>query len=329
MAIIGYPNGYTDPFGNYVPTEDDGGFFDDTPPGGDDTGPSEPYLPPPEDVREKQGEDSLRGRGVIIFPLTLRQERSYFELIIEKEVRAQVTDPTIIDIIQTIVLPVPVNLSEQFQMNYNSIEIGAILGDADVRKAAESVVQGLANPGTADKKELTKNVGESVEKIKKSAVPYAIRTAAKALDAGLGAIADQINGGIPNPNLALLYQGHGFRSFQFSWKLVPRNVRESRELAELIRIIKFVMHPGRRDGTIFLDFPYKVSPTIVINNIRKFFPIKKSVITNFSVNFAPSSIPAFYKNELTPSPIEVDISLSLQETEIFLRGDFAPESGGV
>lgn len=299
---------------------DEGRDLIEEPPPTDDTGVV--YAPPPPDDRETAGKNRLKSfTSGIVFPPSLRQERAFFRLEIYREIRDNVSTSTTKENIVTIGLPVPVNLTEQFQMNYNSIEIGAFLGNDKIRQAAADVAKGLSNSGAADKGKLTESVSTAVEEVKKSAIPYAVRTVAKSIDAGLGAIVDQMNGGIPNPNLALLYQGHGFRSFQFNWRLIPRNAAESAQLATLIKAIKFSMHPGRKN--VFLTFPFKVNPSIWINNSPDLFPMKPSVITSFSVNYAPSSIPAFYKNNAAPSPVEVDISMALQETEIFLQGDFA------
>lgn len=325
MAISSYytngVNGSVDPFGNFKAAEDDD-IIDDPPTDG--TGPSEPPAPPPDDTREDSGERRLESLNFLIFPPDLRRERSFFKMDIHEETKGEVTAPTIARRVCTIGLPIPGNLAEQFQMNYNSIEIGAILGNADVRNAAGSAINAFKGSSGGNKEELAKDAGakfkKATETVGDKLIPLMARNIAKTIDPGLGAIADQMAGGIPNPNLALLYQGHGFRTFQFNWKLIPQSRDDSFALARLIAAIKFAMHPGR-DG-LYLAFPYKVVPKILINDSDKLFPMKNSVITSFNVNYSPAGTPAFYRNVDLPSPVEVDISMSLQEAEIFTRGDF-------
>ena len=330
MAVSKYFNngigGSVDPFGNLKSAEDDD-FIDEPPVDG--TGPSEPPAPPPDDKREDEGETRLEQLNFLIFPPNLRRERSYLHIDIHEETKGSPAVPTIARRICTIGLPVPGNLAEQFQMNYNSIEIGAILGNQDVRNAAGAAVAAFKGRGDSNKKALMEDAGarvkQATETVKGGLVPLMIRNVAKTVDAGLGAIADQIKGGVPNPNLALLYQGHGFRTFQFNWKLIPQSKAESFALARLIAAIKFSMHPSR-DG-LYLAFPYKAVPKMIINGSDKLFPMKPSVITAFNVNYAPSGNPAFYRNTDLPSPVEVDISMSMQEAEIFTRGDFRESLG--
>lgn len=319
----GGPGGDVDPFGGFTSEDPGDGIISDFPIDG--TGPSEPPAPPPPDNREDRGENALRNANEIVFPPNLRRERSFFRMEVHKETKGSLAKPTLAELICTIGLPVPGNISEQFQMNYNSIEIGAILGNEKVRSAAGSAVDSLKEIASGQKNstsgsETSQKFKEATETIKGDLVPYMARTVAKTVDAGLGAIADQMIGGVPNPNLALLYQGHGFRSFQFNWKLVPREPNDSLVIARLINTIKFSMHPGREG--LFLMFPYKIVPSIVVNGRSDLFPMKPSVITAFSVNYAPAGTPAFYKNRDMIAPVEIDISISLQESEIFLRGDF-------
>lgn len=263
--------------------------------------------------------NGMKSQGYLTFPLDLPEEKAFFKMDIVQVFRPEVTKPPIDNKLITIGLPVPVNLAEQFQMKYNDIEIGAILGDKDVQASVQKMADSLVNPGQANTKALVSDIKGTVSKIKDAVIPLAARNIAKTLDAGLGAIVDQIKGGVPNPNLALLYQGHGFRTFNFSWKLIPRNAAESMYLRSIIDTIKHSMHPSRNG--LFLDFPFLVDPQILVGG-KDLFKMKRSAITSFNVNFAPSSIPAFYSQ--TSEPVEVDISMSLQETEIFTSSDFTP-----
>lgn len=260
----------------------------------------------------------LRRTSILVFPRDLPESKGYFKLDIVKPDRATAVGKINYNSVVTIGLPIPTNLAEQFQMKYNDIEIGAIMGNEKVRNAAESAYKAISS-GKANTAQLSSDVAGAMEEVKTGIIPLAVRGIAKTVDAGIGAIVDQIKGGIPNPNLALLYQGHGFRTFNFSWKLAPRSADESATLQKIITTIKHSMHPTRNG--IFLDFPLLVEPYIKVAG-KDLFQIKRSAITSFNVNFAPSSIPAFFSETL--QPVEIDISMSLQETEIFTSSDFKP-----
>ena len=264
----------------------------------------------------------LQSLGILIFPQDLPESKAYFKFDIKQAFRPSPVTPIIYQPLITIGLPVPTNLTEQFQMKYNEIAIGALLGNDKVKNAALQVSSALMSEGKGvDKSALTSSVKSATEEVVKGVVPLAIRGMAKTLDAGLGAIVDQIKGGVPNPNLALLYEGHGFRTFNFTWKLLPRNASESATLQSIVNTIKHSMHPTRNG--LFLDFPYLAEPYIKIGG-QDLFIMKRCAITSFNVNFAPSGTPAFFSQ--TSQPVEVDISMTLQETEIFTSADFKPSA---
>lgn len=268
-----------------------------------------------------QVRSALQSQGVLIFPQDLPESKAYFKLDIIQAFRPSPVNEIIYNPLVTVGLPMPTNLAEQFQMKYNEIAIGAVLGNEKVRNAALQVSAALTSGGQGvDRAALTSSVKSATEEVVKGVVPLAVRGIAKTLDAGLGAIVDQIKGGVPNPNLALLYEGHGFRTFNFTWKLVPRNASESATLQFIINTIKHSMHPTRNG--LFLDFPYLADPFVKVGG-EDLFKMKRCVITAFNVNFAPSGIPAFFSQ--TSQPVEIDISMTLQETEIFTSADFAPK----
>lgn len=264
------------------------------------------------------------------FPVDLG-EQTYFELSFYELVRGQV-DQKIMDnpIFPVIILPVPANLAEAFGMRYNDVEIGAVLGHLaksestnDVIRAARGVASQGINPGTIGA--LKKGVKELVSGTAANGAfgadlaKIAGRGVVKSMDDGAGALIDQLIGGVPNPNLSLMFQGHGFRSFNFNWRLSPRNIRESGVLNDIIIHIKKCIHPGK-DG-LFFTFPLVAQIRLVIGGRgSEFIRFKKGVIESFNVNYTPNGVPAFFS--ATNMPVEVEISLSFKEMELFTREDF-------
>lgn len=255
----------------------------------------------------------------IYFPPTLQSVDSYILFDLKKyqmELGAGKGN-----IRQHIALPLPSNLSEQFDMKYNDVAIGALLGDASVRSAISSGVQAASSGKTPEErtaaaKSMVSNLGDAMQKVKESALPLIALEAAKAISDGAGAIASQVIGGVPNPNMALLYQSHGFRSFQFNWRLIPISPDEAKTVKKIVQWFRHAMHPSKKG--LFLEFPYQSDVYIKVKG-RDLFKIKPCVIKGFTVNYAPSGQPAFYNDG---EPLEIDISISLQETEIFTQEDF-------
>lgn len=269
-------------------------------------------------------EDALRALGFLKFPGDL--DRSYIKFQFVEYKRQNVNSEDIESPLTQIYLPLPANLGEAFGMRYNDVEIGAILGhvadngEAFMKKMMELGMN--SDPASKSKRsdvvaDLLKNTfgnGRSEEMAK-----IVGGNMVKAFSQGAGALVDQFIGGVPNPRLALLYQGHGFRQFSFNWRLVPRNVKETVTLEKIITVIKHCMHP-RQQG-LFFYFPMQCKTTIMVGNqTANFMKIKRSVVESFNVNYAPSGTPAFYSS--TKRPVEIELQMTLKETELFTRDDF-------
>jgi hypothetical protein len=240
-------------------------------------------------------------------------------------------DQKIVDnpIFPVIILPVPANLAEAFGMRYNDVEIGAVLGHLaksqntnQVIQAARGVAEKGITPGTIG--DIKKSITGLTREVANGAfgtdlAKIGARGIVKTMDDGAGALIDQIVGGVPNPNLSLMFQGHGFRTFSFNWRLAPKNIRESGVLNDIIIHIKKCMHPGK-DG-LYFTFPLVAQARIVVGGRgSEFIRFKKGVVESFNVNYTPSGVPAFFS--ATNMPVEVEISLTFKEMELFTREDF-------
>ena len=280
--------------------------------------------PTPDTTNAASQEAALRALGFLKFPSDL--DRSYLKLQFVEYKRQTVNAQDVENPMTQIYLPLPANLGEAFGMRYNDIEIGSILGN--LADNAEDFAGKLKELGlNTDTKAREDRTNAVVSMLKGALGGGKTADMAKILGGdvvkqfhqGAGALVDQFIGGVPNPRLALLYQGHGFRQFNFSWRLVPRNAKESFTLEKIINVIRHCMHP--KSQGLFFYFPMQCKPTIMIGNqTADFMKIKRSVVESFNVNYAPSGTPAFYSQ--TRSPVEVELQLTLKEVELFTREDF-------
>ena len=60
-------------------------------------------------------------------------------------------------------------------------------------------------------------------------------------------------GAVMNPNMELLFKGPALRSFTFSWKMSPRDKKESEVIAKIIRTFKQSMAPQKSESGLFFD----------------------------------------------------------------------------
>lgn len=268
---------------------------------------------------------------MLVFPLDLPDQQAHFKMEL-KEYTKPASDgagqPG--KNLGSIYLPLPGNLGESFTMNYNQAQFGPVLGDpstiktiGNLAEATKAAIGGNAREANQALRAAGVEGGTLANKAISSLIPSLFRGGVRAAAGALGGntttagqFIDLFLGATPNPGFALLFQSNTFRSFSYTWRLAPRSVEESKKLAEIVALIKFGMHPNL--ANFFLEFPCRVFPEVNVKGVS-IFPFKPCVITKFDINYAPGAVPAFF---VDGKPLEVDITLGLQETEIFTRKDF-------
>jgi hypothetical protein len=114
-----------------------------------------------------------------------------------------------------------------------------------------------------------------------------------------------------------MFEEIGFREYQFTYVMIPRNQPEADNIANIVKEFKYHMHPSLpTDGNksflvlpaeVDIEFRYKDKEN---ENISK---IATCVITNFSVNYTP--LGQFIAYDGTGIPQATVITLTLKETE--------------
>jgi len=142
-------------------------------------------------------------------------------------------------------------------------------------------------------------------------------------------------GVVPNSNMELLFNSPTLRSFQFSWKLSPRDSNEAMEVNKIVRFFKQGMAVKKQTGTsgaaggrsLFLGTPnifklnFKTQGGSDISGVNK---IKACAIKSCSVNYTPEQIWASYERG---QPVSIQISLTVQELEPIYDTDYQEDTG--
>jgi len=137
-------------------------------------------------------------------------------------------------------------------------------------------------------------------------------------------------GVVPNSNMELLFNSPTLRSFQFSWKLSPRDKNEALMVNKIVRFFKQGMAVKKQTGTsgaaggrsLFLGTPnifklnFKTQGGSDISGVNK---IKACAIKSCSVNYTPEQIWASYERG---QPVSIQISLTVQELEPIYDTDY-------
>jgi len=214
-------------------------------------------------------------------------------------------------------LPLPEELNDNLSINYSTENLGTLIG------SGLETIDTMGSKGTF--------------------TPEAGQAFAESVAAGLGAFRNRIlnfqnrftglnaraaieaySGLTFNEYQVVLFKSPNFKKHRFSWRLVPKNEKESNSIANLIKLFKFCASPGLLGQTGFLfEFPELLRVSLHPQT-EYLYEFKPCVVENISVNYAPNGL-SFYKS--TKAPVAVDFSISLQEVELWTKRDF--EMAGV
>ena len=129
-----------------------------------------------------------------------------------------------------------------------------------------------------------------------------------------------------NPFVSQVYQSPKFRLFNMGFQFFARNEEDAKSIKKIINTLKSAMHPGiLSTGQLFWDAPYVFEATFYTTpqDTKMMFNIKKAALTDLSVNYAGSQVPAFFKDG---HPVEIDVTAQFKEISLLTREDV--ESGG-
>lgn len=240
----------------------------------------------------------------------------------------------------TILLPIPSNISDTNAVDYqtsnlNSIAGAAVGGVMEVMKSGENF--GITNPATAAKRigETTiaaaNAVGEAVGGMDQVQGFITRFLASKAVGiAGINITPNQIlarsTGEIMNPNMELLFNGPGLRSFRFQFKLTPRGETEAGEIKKIIRTFKEHMAPKVSNAGTFLK-----TPDVFELRYRKgaaahpfLHRFKQCFLKEVNVNYTGEGTYATYDDGV---PVSMIMDLSFQEIEPIYDTDYQGYTG--
>ena len=139
------------------------------------------------------------------------------------------------------------------------------------------------------------------------------------------------DGVIFNPNKELLFNGVNLRTFNFSFKLMPRNKDEADQVERIIRSFKRNMAPvvgGSETGYGFLRTP-SVFELQYMNGSREhpfLHKFKQCFLENCTVNYTGDG---FYATYAGGQPVSMILNLTFKEIEPIYDIDYDDSPGGV
>ncbi len=242
----------------------------------------------------------------------------------------------------TILLPIPANLADTNNVQFDTSTLNG-LAAAGVEAASGfmniDVSKGLG--GALDQ------LGDLTNKVKDTTVEGAgsVAAATDAITKFLSAKAVNIfganvttnqllargNGEILNPNMELLFGGPTLRNFRFSFKLTPRNQKESEQVRLIIRAFKRNMAPQAQGGTLasgnwFLKTPnvFKLRYRTGTKNHPFLNKFKQCFLTDVQTTYTGEGVYATYDDG---TPVSMILDLSFKEIQPIYDIDYDAQPG--
>ena len=148
----------------------------------------------------------------------------------------------------------------------------------------------------------------------------ATSTAAAAI--GLGGTTAAIQAGtglVFNPHSTAIFNSVNIRTMTYQWTLAPKTERESRNIEEIVRILRNAMLPYRARNELFLKFPDQIEYKILGALPDYDMPTTPCVITGIDLNRSPQG-PVFFAK--TGAPVLYGLTINLSEIRALTRDDF-------
>ena len=218
--------------------------------------------------------------------------------------------------IGSVILPVPTSVQDGNQTSWGSGTMTAVqMSAANVVKSALGDEGGTGAVGEAQT--ALEQASADAESAKEALGSYFTEQLTGTTD-----LLARTSGQVLNPNMELLFKGPALRSFTFSWKMSPRDQKESIEIAKIIRMFKQSMAPQKTDAGLFLKAPSIYKLTFNKGTGRhKFLPrMKECALNNCAVNYTPDGSYMTYDNA---AMVALEMSLSFQEMEPIYNNDMS------
>ena len=299
----------------------------------------------------------LSGTNNLVFPDNLNQIDHWMVFRVNKpELRRKADFETANDIAR-IFLPLPDNLGTQYSQSYSNEAIG-LSGVAGAQNGGEIMnlmktsndFESFTNNLTNTTKGIMKNFEGATGYYGAQALSEAGTIVGGAIGNSLGGSVGAIAGGILgtaggqfvkgaiagqgvaiNPFMATLYTAPEMRTHQFSWKLVPKNPKESTRLKDIIAAFKFHSAPDMT-GTNSTFFQYPEQFDIDFHYDEYLYNIAPSVCTSFEVNYHGEGRAMYHEisqgddtagTQTTKAPVSVTINATFQEVAIVTKKEIS------
>ena len=216
----------------------------------------------------------------------------------------------------SIALYMPATLNVSQVSKYGETEMGALTtGTANVLATAASGA-GVGKTFSSLKNEIVTQGGDFVE--------GAVKTAADTIAQGAKGAIELASGTVMNNRLETIFQGIDKRTFQYSFKMMPKSEKEADNVDTIVRMFRFYMAPsfegGLQDRTFIVPATFDI--TYMMNNgrVNEYLNrVSTCVLVSANVTYGGERVQFFRPNEKGAPPVETNIELQFQEIDLITR----------
>ena len=315
--------GYRSTIGNSV-IQATGGSTQSSAPNPDQQGGSTPIAPTPT--------PGAAPAGILRYPLSIEdgQDKIQFsplELIKTQLNNISLTSPTYKPIEnETIFIGIQGSITDQNSVTWGSGELNELQKDLvntslnimkTGGKGVEEAISEAQSLLTDDKQ---------VGKLKGLGQLYFAEQAM-----GVGGLLSRASGSVLNPNLELLFQAPTLRTFQFQFKMSPRNKEEADTVKKIIRTFKRRMAAKKDNDGLFLKAPnvFKIKYLKGMNIHKSINLIKVCALLNFAVDYTPNGTYMTFgggeNGDEEASMVTYNLAMTFQEIEPIYESDYTKD----
>jgi hypothetical protein len=196
-----------------------------------------------------------------------------------------------------------------------------VLGDLnsmDLSKGLDEEAQGRIKGGLKDMMRGIKKEGQAVGK------QIGTEMVAGALGMSANSILQQRQGQIYNPNVELIYQGPQFRSFGFSFNMIPKSSGDAQAINAIIQEFKRWSAPKEAGGGMY-EIPYVWQVSYMGPAAAHMNRFKPAALTAISVTDNDGY--NYYAAHEDGAPVQTTLTLQFKEVDMILRDDHSGPRG--
>ncbi len=213
----------------------------------------------------------------------------------------------------SIAMYMPASVTTTYGANYTDTDIGALSSQALQAYGAENW------RGT---REAIVNMDEGIKEL---AQKFVLKTMGAIPGmAGVEAGFEMMRGEVISDRLELAFKGINKRSFQYTFKMIPKNQAEADQIKHIVFAFKSSMMPefkgGNREGRrLVVPNTFDIQYMYLGGSNEYLHHISTCVLENFSVQYGGDRYKTFEANSNGAPPVETQITLAFKEMELISR----------